>query len=271
MRSVGSAVAFGVLNSRMSAPAENVLPAPAMHDRVDARVGVRAIDAGDERGAHRVPQPVHRRVVERDDRHAAADVVAVVGHRRIAVAVGCVLFYRRLRMTHPPAMIRDRETLDLLLETVRRFVRERLIPNEHARRRRATRFPQEIVAEMRELGLFGLSLPEEYGGLGLTMEEEVLVAFELARTSPAFRSLIGTNNGIGSQGIVIDGTEAQKARWLPRLASGELIGSFALTEPGSGSDAASLATTARARRRRTTSSTARSASSPTRRRRASSR
>ena len=77
---------------------------------------------------------------------------------------------------------------------------------------------------MRELGLFGLSLPEAYGGLGLTMEEEVSVAFELARTSPAFRSLIGTNNGIGSQGIVIDGTEAQKERWLPRLASGELIG-----------------------------------------------
>jgi acyl-CoA dehydrogenase len=76
------------------------------------------------------------------------------------------------------------------------------------------------------------------------MEEEVLVAFELAQTSPAFRSLIGTNNGIGAQGIVIDGTEAQKARWLPKLASGEIVGSFALTEPGSGSDAASLATTA---------------------------
>jgi len=81
--------------------------------------------------------------------------------------------------------------------------------------------------------------------LGLTMEEEVSVALELGRTSPAFRSLLGTNNGIGSQGIVIDGTEEQKRRWLPRLASGEIVGSFALTEPGSGSDAASLATTAR--------------------------
>jgi acyl-CoA dehydrogenase len=87
---------------------------------------------------------------------------------------------------------------------------------------------------MRELGLFGLALPEEYGGLGLTMEEEVLVAFELAHTSPAFRTLSGTNNGIGAQGIVIDGTDEQKARWLPKLASGEIIGSFALTEPGSG-------------------------------------
>jgi len=140
-------------------------------------------------------------------------------------------------------VIRDRETLNLLLDNVRRFVAERLVPHE---RQVADddEVPAEIVAQMRELGLFGLSLPEAYGGLGVTMEEEVLVAFELARTSPAFRSLIGTNNGIGSQGILIDGTDAQKERWLPRLASGELIGAFALTEPGSGSDAASLATTA---------------------------
>lgn len=141
-------------------------------------------------------------------------------------------------------MIRDPETLELLLAGVRRFVRERLVPNEH-RVAETDAIPEEIVGEMRALGLFGLSLPEAYGGLGLTMEEEVRVAFELARTSPAFRSLIGTNNGIGGQGIVIDGTEEQKRRWLPRLASGELVGAFALTEPGSGSDAASLATSAR--------------------------
>ena len=141
-------------------------------------------------------------------------------------------------------MIRDPETLELLLDSVRRFVRERLVPNEH-RVAETDAIPEEIVGEMRVLGLFGLSLPEAYGGLGLTMEEEVRVAFELARTSPAFRSLIGTNNGIGGQGIVIDGTDEQKRRWLPRLASGELVGAFALTEPGSGSDAASLATSAR--------------------------
>jgi acyl-CoA dehydrogenase len=140
-------------------------------------------------------------------------------------------------------VIRDRETLSLLLDNVRRFVRERLVPNER-RVADGDEIPPAIVDEMRALGLFGLSLPEAYGGLGLTMEEEVLVAFELARTSPAFRSLIGTNNGIGSQGIVLDGTQAQKERWLPRLASGELIGAFALTEPEAGSDAASLATTA---------------------------
>jgi len=81
--------------------------------------------------------------------------------------------------------------------------------------------------------------------LGLTMEEEVLVAFELGQTSPAFRSLIGTNNGIGSASIVFDGTEAQKQRYLPQYATGELIGSFCLTEPDVGSDAASVKTTAK--------------------------
>ena len=140
-------------------------------------------------------------------------------------------------------MIRDADTLAALLDSIARFVRERLVPNE-ALVADTDAIPEPIIAEMKALGLFGLSIPVEYGGIGLTMEEEVRVAFELGRTSPAFRSLIGTNNGIGSQGIVIDGTPEQKARYLPRLASGELIGSFALTEPGSGSDAASLATTA---------------------------
>ena len=97
---------------------------------------------------------------------------------------------------------------------------------------------------MKELGLFGMSIPEEYGGMGLTMEEEVLATYEIGWTSPAFRSLFATNNGIGAQGIVIDGSEEQKQHYLPRLASGESIGSFALTEPDSGSDAASLRTTA---------------------------
>ncbi len=138
----------------------------------------------------------------------------------------------------------DDQTLRQLLDTVSRYVRERLIPNE-ARVAEEDAIPAEIAGEMRKMGLFGLSIPEEYGGLGLSMEEEVRVAFELGRASPAFRSLIGTNNGIGSQGIVIDGTEEQKRKYLPRLASGEIIGSFALTEPGSGSDAASLRSSAR--------------------------
>ncbi|WUR11324.1 acyl-CoA dehydrogenase family protein [[Empedobacter] haloabium] len=140
-------------------------------------------------------------------------------------------------------MVRDEQTLALLTESIRRFVREVLVPAE-TQVAESDEIPPAIVAQMRELGLFGLSIPEEYGGLALTMEEEVRVAFELAWTSPAFRSLIGTNNGIGAQGIVIDGTEEQKQRWLPRLASGDIIGAFALTEPEAGSDAASLRTTA---------------------------
>lgn len=131
-----------------------------------------------------------------------------------------------------------------LLDTVQRFVRERLVPLEHQVAEQDA-IPAEIRQEVAELGLFGLSIPEEYGGLGLTMEEEVLVAFELGKTSPCFRSLVGTNNGIGSQGLIMDGTEEQKRRYLPRLASGELISSFALTEPEAGSDAASLKATAR--------------------------
>ena len=138
----------------------------------------------------------------------------------------------------------DRETFEQLLDTVRRFVAERLVPRE-AEVAEADRIPDDLLDEMRALGLFGLSIPEDYGGIGLGVEEEVRVAFELGRTSPAFRSAFGTNNGIGSQGIVIDGTEDQKRRYLPKLASGATIGSFALTEPDYGSDAASIQTSAR--------------------------
>jgi acyl-CoA dehydrogenase len=137
----------------------------------------------------------------------------------------------------------DTETYELLRTTVRRFVEERLMPAED-RVEADDAVPEEIVNEMRELGLFGLTIPEEYGGLGLTVQEEAGVISELGRTSLAFRSVIGTTVGIGSQGIVMDGTEAQKRGWLPRLASGEAIASFALTEPDAGSDAASIRTTA---------------------------
>lgn len=140
-------------------------------------------------------------------------------------------------------MIRDQETLNLLVDNVARFVRERLVPAEEVVAE-TDEIPSSIVDEMKSLGLFGLSIPEEYGGLDLTMEEEALVMFELGHTSPAFRSVIGTTVGIGSQGIVIDGTDEQKSRYLPKLASGELIASFGLTEPGAGSDAASLVTRA---------------------------
>ena len=141
-------------------------------------------------------------------------------------------------------MIRDAESFGMLTQTIERFVRERLIPREQEVVD-TDAIPEDILSEMRRMGLFGLTIPEEYGGLGLTMEEEVRVAFALCRASPAFRSIAGTNNGIGSLGIVFDGTAEQKQKYLPRLAAGELIGSFALTEPGSGSDAGSLVTRAR--------------------------
>jgi acyl-CoA dehydrogenase len=141
-------------------------------------------------------------------------------------------------------MALDQETFALLLDTVRRFVAERLIPYE-AQVAETNAIPESIAQEMRELGLFGISIAPEHGGLGLSMEEEVRVVFELGHASPAFRSLAGTNIGIGSQAIVIAGSDAQKARYLPRLASGEIIGSFALTEPDAGSDAMSIRTSAR--------------------------
>jgi acyl-CoA dehydrogenase len=140
-------------------------------------------------------------------------------------------------------MIRDNEMLNQFLDSISKFVRERLVPAENEVAENDA-IPDDIVQEMKDMGLFGMTIPEEYGGLGLTMEEEALVAIELGRTSPAFRSLIGTNNGIGSAAIVFDGTEKQKQTYLPKYASGELIGSFCLTEPDVGSDAAAVKTTA---------------------------
>jgi len=140
-------------------------------------------------------------------------------------------------------MIRDPDTLNALLDSVRRFVNERLIPAENEVAE-TDHIPDAIVAEMKELGLFGLTIPEAYGGLQLTMEEEALAMIEMGRASPAFRSVFGTTVGIGSMGIVMDGTDQQKLQWLPKMATGEVIASFALTEPDAGSDAASLRTSA---------------------------
>ncbi|MBT3988901.1 MAG: acyl-CoA dehydrogenase [Rhodospirillaceae bacterium] len=141
-------------------------------------------------------------------------------------------------------MALDPETFGILLDTVERFVTERLVPLE-AQVAEEDQVPAEIIEEMKELGLFSLSIPEEYGGLGLSMSEEIEVAIRLGGTTPAFRSVFGTNVGIGSQGIVMDGTDAQKEHYLPKLATGEMIASFALTEPEAGSDAGSLKTSAK--------------------------
>ncbi len=140
-------------------------------------------------------------------------------------------------------MALDNESFDLLLATVQRFVQERLVPAENHLEEH-DEVPPGLVDDMKEMGLFGLTVPEAYGGIGLSVSQEVQVNFELGRTAPAFRSVFGTNIGIGSQGILMDGTPEQKAEYLPRVASGELVMSFALTEPDAGSDAASLKTRA---------------------------
>ena len=141
-------------------------------------------------------------------------------------------------------MIRDKKKLEDFLASVRGLVRDRLIPAE-ARVAAEDAVPADIVAELADFGFFGMSIPKEYGGLGFTMEEEVSAVLELGHAAPVFRSVFGTNNGIGSQGILLDGTEEQKRRFLPALASGELVSAFCLTEAEAGSDAAALKTTAR--------------------------
>ena len=161
----------------------------------------------------------------------------------------------------------DNESFELLLASVQRFTRERLMPAEDAVEEH-DEVPADIVEDMKEMGLFGLSIPEEYGGIGLSMSQECRVAYEIGHTSLAFRSVFGTNVGIGSQGILMDGTEAQKQEILPRVATGELIMSFALTEPDAGSDSAAIKTRGELVKDGDGdhySSTAASASSPTRR------
>jgi acyl-CoA dehydrogenase len=140
-------------------------------------------------------------------------------------------------------MALDTDSFELLLPALQRFIRERLVPAEDYLEEHDD-VPADIIEDMKEMGLFGLSIPEEFGGIGLSMSQEVQVAFEMGQTSLAFRSVFGTNVGIGSQGILMDGTPEQKRDILPRVASGELIMSFALTEPDAGSDAASLKTRA---------------------------
>ena len=135
------------------------------------------------------------------------------------------------------------ETLSLLVEACRRFAREVLVPAE-VEVQSTQEIPEHVVKGLRELELFGMTVPEEYGGLGLSAFEETSLVTEICYAQPAFRSFFGTTNGVGTLGIINFGTEDQKRKYLPRLASGEMMASFALTEPDSGSDAASLQTKA---------------------------
>ncbi|RAY15188.1 acyl-CoA dehydrogenase [Actinomadura craniellae] len=130
-----------------------------------------------------------------------------------------------------------------VISAVRAFVREQVIPLEEEIEE-TDEIPESLRQTSREMGLFGYALPEEYGGLGLSLGEEVRLAFELGYVSPAFRSMFGTSNGIAGQVIVNAGTPEQREHWLPRLAAGEVIGAFALTEAEAGSDPSTLTTTA---------------------------
>ena len=130
-----------------------------------------------------------------------------------------------------------------ILATVRTFVQKEVVPREQEIEE-IDAIPDEIRKKAAAIGLFGYALPEEYGGMGFTMHEDVRLAMELGRTTPAFRSMISTNNGIAGQVVARYGTSEQKENYLPRLASGELVGSFALTEVDAGSDPTGLRTTA---------------------------
>jgi acyl-CoA dehydrogenase len=137
----------------------------------------------------------------------------------------------------------DESDLRSVLTTVREFVRHQVVPLE-AEIDETDRIPDSIRDSAKRMGLFGFAIPEEYGGLGLSMAEEVRLVIELGYTTPALRSMFGTNNGIAGHVLLEGGTEVQKKEWLPRIASGEVTASFALTEAEAGSDPSTLTTTA---------------------------
>jgi acyl-CoA dehydrogenase len=137
----------------------------------------------------------------------------------------------------------DSDVLRSMVDETRRFVRQDLIPAE-AWVEEHDEIPTPLIQKMKELGYFGMTIPEQYGGLGLSMFEEVSVVIEIGYASPVFRSYFGTSNGVGTLGMLIDGTEQQRQNYLPKIAKGELVASFGLTEPGAGSDAAALTTKA---------------------------
>lgn len=135
------------------------------------------------------------------------------------------------------------EELVMFRDTLRKFVEKELEPISE-KVEEEDRIPDETVNKMAELGLFGLAIPADYGGIGMSVLGQCVAIEELSRTNACFRTRIGTNNGIGSMGIVLVGTEAQRRKFLPKLATGEMIGAFALTEPNAGSDASAIRTTA---------------------------
>jgi acyl-CoA dehydrogenase len=138
----------------------------------------------------------------------------------------------------------DNDSFQDLLNAIDKFITKRLIPLER-QVEEDDDVPPDVITEMREMGLFGLTIPQEYGGFELDLMQEMKVQMAFSETSPAFRLVFWPNVGIGSRGIVMFGTEEQKRKYLPHMASGELPTSFCLTEPGTGSDAASITTSAK--------------------------
>ena len=137
----------------------------------------------------------------------------------------------------------DNDAFEQFITQIKRYVRERLVPAEDATVA-LDRVPDDIAAEMRDMGLFGVTIPEAFGGSGFNIAQYTDFIQELSWALPAFRSLISMNVGMTSSAIAGSGTQAQKNYWLPKLASGEMVACFALSEPDSGSDAAALTTQA---------------------------
>src|SRR5271163_1789106 len=141
-----------------------------------------------------------------------------------------------------PAVVDDDDFQQILAQT-RQFVRTVVVPREQEILA-TDRVPDDLRNQAKDMGLFGYAIPQEWGGLGLDITQDVELAMELGYTSLALRSMFGTNNGIAGQVLVGFGTDEQKARWLEPIASGDVVASFALTEPGAGSNPAGLRTKA---------------------------
>lgn len=141
-----------------------------------------------------------------------------------------------------PAAVSDSDFADILAAT-RQFIRNQVVPRE-LEIMAADRVPDDIRDQTKNMGLFGYAIPQEWGGLGLDLAQDVELAMEFGYTSLALRSMFGTNNGIAGQVLVGFGTDEQKSRWLEGIASGDVVASFALTEPGAGSNPAGLRTKA---------------------------
>ncbi len=143
-------------------------------------------------------------------------------------------------MTAP--QVSDEDFAQILAQT-RHFVRSVVLPREQ-QILDEDRVPEDLRDQAKQMGLFGYAIPSQWGGLGLNLVQDVELAMELGYTSLAVRSMFGTNNGIAGRVLVGFGTDEQKARWLEPIASGDVVASFALTEPGAGSSPAGLRTKA---------------------------